>query len=128
MEDAPSSPSQYYLFDFNPHSVRVAQMEGVKAYMTEEDRRMVCTSSTTIDPAFAFAEEVSSRLPYVVTESGGHYAFDGVLLDEERILGIYVSWRRRLGCVPYLQLLFRRMGRIGYGQLRFTILGNSSVV
>ena len=91
MEDAPSSPSEYYVFDFNPHSVRVAQMEGVKAYMTEEDRRMVCTSSTTIDPAFAFAEEVSSCLPYVVTESKERYAFDGVLLDEERILGIYVS-------------------------------------
>lgn len=99
MEDAPSSPSEYYVFDFNPHSVRVALMEGVKAYMTEEDRRMVCTSSTTIDPAFAFAEEVSSCLPYVVTESKERYAFDGVLLDEERVLGIYTDQLDRIRAV-----------------------------
>ncbi|CAA7261285.1 unnamed protein product [Cyclocybe aegerita] len=45
-------------------------------------------TSEKVDAPETFVEEVSGELPYVAAASEGRYAFDGVLLDEERIIGI----------------------------------------
>jgi hypothetical protein len=43
-----------------------------------------------VNPPGVFAGEVEGRLPYVAYVSERDYEYDGVLLDEERILGITV--------------------------------------
>ncbi|KAJ3495767.1 hypothetical protein NLJ89_g10576 [Agrocybe chaxingu] len=45
-------------------------------------------TSEKVDAPETFMEEVSGELPYVAAASEGRYAFDGVLLDEERVIGI----------------------------------------
>lgn len=44
-----------------------------------------------VQPTGIFAECVGSALPYVGCTSEARYTFDGVLLDEERVIGLKVS-------------------------------------
>ncbi|KDR70828.1 hypothetical protein GALMADRAFT_102895 [Galerina marginata CBS 339.88] len=53
--------------------------------------RLWCVTSSDsepLEPSAAFAEPVHGALPYVACASPLSYAFDGVLVDEERIIGI----------------------------------------
>lgn len=49
-----------------------------------------------------FAEEVEGHLPYVVYTSERYYRYDGVLLDEERIIGVKVCFTTFLVFMPLL--------------------------
>jgi hypothetical protein len=49
---------------------------------------------TVIAAGSMFKEDVRSSLPYVEVVTETEYEYDGVLIDEERILGLKV----RLGC------------------------------
>ncbi|KAF8961935.1 hypothetical protein BDZ97DRAFT_1826703, partial [Flammula alnicola] len=52
-------------------------------------RRIWCvTTSEIVEPSETFSEHVEGRLPYVACASARTYAFHGVLLDEERVIGI----------------------------------------
>lgn len=50
----------------------------------------VFEAPSSVNPPGVFAGEVEGRLPYVAYVSERDYEYDGVLLDEERILGITV--------------------------------------
>ncbi|KAF9472446.1 hypothetical protein BDN70DRAFT_844484 [Pholiota conissans] len=64
---------------------------------TTASRRIWCvTTSELVEPAETFAERVEGSLPYVACASGKTYPFNGVLLDEERILGIRVDFLDRI--------------------------------
>lgn len=45
-----------------------------------------------VEPADAFSEPVVGELPYAVSASQERYMYHGVLLDEERVIGIFVSF------------------------------------
>ena len=50
-------------------------------------RRVWCvTTAEIMDTADTFAEHVEGRLPYVACASAQRYTYNGVLLDEERVL------------------------------------------
>ena len=54
-------------------------------------RRVWCvTTAEIMDTADTFAEHVEGRLPYVACASAQRYTYNGVLLDEERVIGIKV--------------------------------------
>ena len=53
------------------------------------NRRLI-TSPSSVGISGLFAEKAEGRLPYVSYVSKTEYEYDGVLLDEERILGITV--------------------------------------
>jgi hypothetical protein len=50
----------------------------------------VVETPSSVESSGTFAEEVEGRLPYAAYVSEREYEYDGVLLDEERILGITV--------------------------------------
>ncbi|KDR77919.1 hypothetical protein GALMADRAFT_94412 [Galerina marginata CBS 339.88] len=51
--------------------------------------RFWCVSDMEqVQPADVFAEPVAGALPYVACASEERYTFDGVLLDEERVIGL----------------------------------------
>ena len=54
----------------------------------------VFEAPSSVESPGAFAEEVEGRLPYVAYVSEREYEYDGVLLDEERLLGITVGFYR----------------------------------
>jgi len=49
------------------------------------------TKPNVLEPADTFAEPVLGSLPYVACASERPHPFHGVLLDEERIVGLRVS-------------------------------------
>ncbi|KAF8880304.1 hypothetical protein BD779DRAFT_1094532 [Infundibulicybe gibba] len=86
-----SSPITIY--DFNPANVAMA-----KNYLKHNpDRYLFCDKGEEIfdDIYGLFSIPVYSRLPYCGVESEGEYEYHGVLMDEERLLGIKVdAWDR----------------------------------
>lgn len=59
---------------------------------------------TLDDSQRCFEDIVYSSLPYTVCSSLDKYTFDGVLLDEERILGLRVRINSPESCLPMLTL------------------------
>ncbi|KAH9476481.1 hypothetical protein JR316_0010393 [Psilocybe cubensis] len=56
----------------------------------------------TVEPADAFAEHVEGGLPCVQVESEREWGFDGVLMDEERVVGVYTNEDDRIEQVEIL--------------------------
>jgi hypothetical protein len=61
-------------------------------YFPTSNRVQVVNRSEQVEPADAFSEPVVGELPYVVSASQDKHIYDGVLLDEERVIGIFVSF------------------------------------
>ena len=61
-------------------------------YFPTSNRVQVATQPEQVEPADAFSEPVVRELPYVVSASQDKHIYDGVLLDEERVIGIFVSF------------------------------------
>ncbi|KIM37681.1 hypothetical protein M413DRAFT_448215 [Hebeloma cylindrosporum] len=57
-------------------------------YFPTSNRVQVVTQPERVEPTDAFSEPVIGKLPYVVSASQGKHVYDGVLLDEERVIGI----------------------------------------
>jgi len=86
--------------DFNPHAVRAAlAREAAQGRPREGDRaaqqqlsngnmQVLKVAEDVIQAGTVFAEEVRSALPYIETVTQNRYGYDGVLIDEERILGL----------------------------------------
>ncbi|KDR70836.1 hypothetical protein GALMADRAFT_254444 [Galerina marginata CBS 339.88] len=51
-------------------------------------RHFYIAYSEPLEPSAAFAEPVVSALPFVACTSPRYYKFDGLLLDEERVIGV----------------------------------------
>ena len=60
-------------------------------YFPTSNRVQVVNRSEQVEPADAFSEPVIGRLPYVMSASQDKHMYDGLLLDEERVIGIIVS-------------------------------------
>jgi len=78
-----------------------------------------------------FEERVDSRLPFFVFESMQHFDFDGVLMDEERILGIRVCNFSRFAGYAFSNFgdeCHRRMQAIRLRPLKYCTLDNNFIL
>lgn len=89
------TPSSFLLLDFNPYTYRKARLQ-----QAEEGGRSprnplveaVEASTNEFAELDIFEEGVDSQLGYVVTESRQEYTYDGLMIDEEWIVGIHVRF------------------------------------
>jgi hypothetical protein len=93
MEDF--TPSPIIVRDFNPHAVRAALARKNSRVLPNGNRQVVKIEEDVIPAGSIFREDVRSALPYIETVTQTRYGYGGVLIDEERILGLEVrslSW------------------------------------
>lgn len=79
-------PSAFTVCDFNPYNVRRFWMRPEEA----NARRLLVTDESILED-MDFEQPVRSSLPYIVcTTERDDYKYDGVLMEEERLVGITV--------------------------------------
>ncbi|KAI0285739.1 hypothetical protein BC826DRAFT_111070 [Russula brevipes] len=99
MEDV-GAPTPIIVRDFNPYMVRSAR-GGVSAngrprgynwsaQLPNGNRMAVKVEESVLSASSVFKEDVRSSLPYVEIVTRAEYRYEGVLIDEERILGLKV--------------------------------------
>jgi hypothetical protein len=98
MED--SAPTPVVVRDFNPYAVRAARAVAATSGQWQQgnwskqlpngNRMALKVKDSVISAGSIFEEDVRSSLPYVEIVTQAEYDYDGVLLDEERILGLQV--------------------------------------
>ena len=82
----PELARQYVVLDFNPESLRRAEILAL-----DPSTRVHCYRNHEVMPADGlFKNPVVCKLPFVVCTSEGSYAWDGAMIDEERVLGLEV--------------------------------------
>lgn len=82
--DEPSSP--IVVFDFNPTSVKRA------AVAEASSRRIACVPGPTEIIHRSFEAPIVSALPYACYVSPDVFDYDGLLMDEERLIGLQVHF------------------------------------
>jgi hypothetical protein len=105
MEDG--APTPIIVRDFNPYAVRSARARAAASDQSQRcnwsellpngNRMMLKVEDTVLLAGSVFKEDVRSSLPYVEVATQAEYRYEGVLIDEERILGLKV----RLGSLFY---------------------------
>ncbi|PPQ97316.1 hypothetical protein CVT26_006634 [Gymnopilus dilepis] len=75
-----------------PHAGSSREHEASIGTGSDEDRIRTISSLDIAQPSECFREPVLGCLPYVVCTTEEEYDFDGLLLDEERILGLKVGF------------------------------------
>ena len=60
-------------------------------YFPTSNRIQVITQQEQVEPAEVFSEAVVGELPYAICASQDKHVYDGVLLDEEWVIGVVVS-------------------------------------
>ncbi|KAI9462680.1 hypothetical protein F5148DRAFT_982664 [Russula earlei] len=104
MEDG--IPTPIIVRDFNPYAVRSIRARAVasgqdgpcdwSAELPNGNRMTLKVEESVIAAGSVFIEDVRSSLPYVEIVTWAEYQYEGVLIDEERILGLKVRiWRHR---------------------------------
>ncbi|KAN0135799.1 CNH domain containing protein [Lactarius tabidus] len=89
MED--DTPTPIIVRDFNPHAVRAALAREKSRVLPNGNRQAVKMEEDVIPAGSMFREDVRSALPYIETVTQTRYGYEGVLIDEERILGLETS-------------------------------------
>ena len=99
MEDGASSP--IIARDFNPYAVRSARARAAASghlqqrcdwseYLPNGNQMTLKVDDNVIAAGSVFEDDVRSSLPYVEVVTQAEYRYDGVIIDEERILGMKV--------------------------------------
>ncbi len=98
MEDG--APTPVIVRDFNSYAVRAAcalaaasglwQQGNWSKQLPNGNRMTLKVEDDVISAGSIFEEDVRSSLPYVEIVTRVEYDYDGVLIDEERILGLKV--------------------------------------
>jgi hypothetical protein len=98
MEDG--APTPVIVRDFNPYAVRAARAVAATSGQWQQgnwskqlpngNRMALKVKDSVISAGSIFEEDVRSSLPYVEIVTQTEYEYDGVLIDEERILGLKV--------------------------------------
>lgn len=86
--------------DFNPYTVRAARGSAAARGQSPRcnwsdplpngNQKILTVEETVVPAGSAFKEDVRSALPYVEIVTQERYRYQGVLIDEERILGLMV--------------------------------------
>jgi hypothetical protein len=87
-DDFRRKPSAIVIFDFNPNNVRKAEQELKENGGVTNIKKVVSREKRVMDAQETFAEEIVSYLPYVVSATEEKYRLDGVLMDEDNVLGL----------------------------------------
>ena len=94
-------PSPIIVRDFNPYVVRAARalatasgqsQEGNRSKPPNGNRTTLKVEGSVLTAGSIFEEDVWSFLPYVEIETQREYHYEGVMIDEERILGLKVRF------------------------------------
>jgi len=126
--DALVEPFPIVILDFNPYNVRRKAREQKDK---PTSRAWVVTGRDAFSELGMFEERVDSRLPFFVFESMQHFDFDGVLMDEERILGIRVCNFSRFAGYAFSNFgdeCHRRMQAIRLRPLKYCTLDNNFIL
>jgi len=94
-------PTPIIVRDFNPYAVRAAralasasgksQQRTWSKQLPNGNTMSLEMESSVLTAGSIFEEDVWSSLPYVEVVTQGEYEYDGVIMDEERILGFQTS-------------------------------------
>ena len=99
MEDGVSTP--IIVRDFNPYAVRSARARATAGGHLQQrcdwsedlpngNLMTLRVGDSVIAAGSVFKDDVRSSLPYVEVVTLAEYCYEGVLIDEERILGLKV--------------------------------------
>jgi len=100
-----NSPTPIIVRDFNPYAVRSVraraeasghpqqQQRDWNEVLPNGNRMMLKVEDSVLDAGSVFKDDVRSSLPYVEIVTRAEYRYEGVLIDEERILGLKVRTR-----------------------------------
>ncbi|KAH9980743.1 hypothetical protein BJV74DRAFT_778968 [Russula compacta] len=111
MED--DAPTPIIVRDFNPYAVHATRARAAAAatasgqssqsgrnwseQLPNGNRMTLKVEESVLAAGFVFKEDVRSALPYVEVVTRAEYSYEGVLIDEERILGLKTSQDDELG-------------------------------
>jgi len=105
MEDG--APTPIIVRDFNPYTVRSARARAAESDQSQQcnwseqlpngNRMTLKVEDSVLLAGSVFKEDVRSSLPYVEVMTQAEYRYEGVLIDEERILGLKTSEQDDLG-------------------------------
>jgi hypothetical protein len=94
------TPTPIIVRDFNPHSVRVARALAVESGWSREgnwskqlpngNRMTLRVEDSVIAGSYIFEEDVRTSLPYVEIVTRDEYDYEGVMMDDQRILAFKV--------------------------------------
>jgi len=110
-------PSPIIVRDFNPYVVRAARAlatasgqskEGKWRKLPNENRAILKVEGSVLPAGSVFEEDVLSFLPYVEIVTQREYHYEGVMIDEERILGLKVRFEDYVfkQCISCIDLRF----------------------
>jgi hypothetical protein len=95
-------PTRIFVRDFNPYAVRAArvlasasgqsQLGNWSKYLPNGNRMSLEVEERGVTAGSIFTEDVWSSLPYVEIVTQCEYQYEGVLMDDERILGFRVRF------------------------------------
>jgi hypothetical protein len=95
-------PTRIIVRDFNPYAVRAARVLAPASGQSQQgnwskqlpngNRVSLKVEDSVLTAGSIFEEDVSSSLPYVEIVTKGKYQYDGVMMDDERILGFQVRF------------------------------------
>jgi hypothetical protein len=139
MED--NAPTPIIVRDFNPYAVRSARARASASGHSQQrcdwiedlpngNRMALKVEDSVLDAGSLFKDDVRSSLPYVEIVTRAEYRYEGVLIDEERILGLKVCPRNLKSFVTcWWLLIFLFLFRLGKKtKLRFRPLTFTSWV
>ena len=95
-------PTPIIVRDFNPYAVRAARALAPVGQSQQVDwgkrlpngnRMSLKVEDSVLSAGSIFKEDVCSSLPYIEVVTQGEYQYDGVMMDDERILGFRVRFR-----------------------------------
>ena len=95
-------PTRIIVRDFNLYAVRAAralasasgqsQQRNWRKYLPNGNRMSLEVEDSGFSAGSIFTEDVWSSLPYVEIVTQCEYQYDGVMMDDERILGFQVRF------------------------------------
>lgn len=97
------APTPILVRDFNPYAVRAARARAIASGQSRRcnwgeelpngNKMTLKVEDSVLAAGSVFKEDVRSSLPYVEIVTQAEYRYEGVLIDEERILGLKVcAW------------------------------------
>jgi hypothetical protein len=104
------APTPIIVRDFNPYAVRAARARAVATGQSSRynwseqlpngNRKVLKVEESVLVAGNVFKEDVRSSLPYVEIVTRAEYRYEGILIDEERILGLKVCAGFSFRCRP----------------------------
>jgi hypothetical protein len=94
------APTPIIMRDFNPYSVRVARASAIESGSSQEgnwskqllngNRMTLQVEDSVVAGGYIFEGDVRTSLPYVETVTQDEHDYEGIMMDDQRILGFKV--------------------------------------